>query len=256
MRYRLLVIVVCWALFGLACEGTSRSESPSLPTSPAPTMATRTPCPPCPLPGEHALSGVVRASGMPMAGARVGLVRIPEETVPSGGPEELIASTMTDNGGAYNFAKVENVSFSGALVAVVKAGYFTDTKYIQMSEDRQLDFDLERAVNISVGQVFLSQVGEARCASGGYGGMGGALCRRFALPIRTSGMLHVTVASNPASPFDINVLRSDGTIGAYNSSSVSPVGVTLPATAGLTYQIDVVAISPATREFELTTGLR
>jgi len=193
---------------------------------------------------------------MPMAGARVGLVQIPEQTVPSGGPEELIASTATDAAGSYSFAKVENVSFSGALVAVSKAGYFTDTKYIQMSEDRQLDFDLERAVNISVGQVLLSQVGEARCASGGYGGMGGALCRRFALPIRTSGMLDVTVASNPASPFDINVLRSDATIGAYNSSSVSPVGVTLSVTAGLTYQIDVVAISPATREFELTTNVR
>ena len=90
----------------------------------------------------------------------------------------------------------------------------------------------------------------------GTGGLGGALCRRFALPIRTSGMLDVTVASNPASPFDINVLRSDGTIGAYNSSSVSPVGVTLPVTAGLTYQIDVVHVYPATREFELMTAIR
>jgi hypothetical protein len=36
MGCRLLAAVVCWALFGLACEDTSRSERPSLPTSPTP----------------------------------------------------------------------------------------------------------------------------------------------------------------------------------------------------------------------------
>lgn len=147
------------------------------------------------------------------------------------------------------------MSFSGALVSVSKADYFTDTKYILMSQDRQLDFDLEGAVDIAVGQVISSQVGEARCASMGYGGMGGAVCRRFALPLHASGTLEVTVSSSPSSPFDITVLRPDGTIGVY-VSSFSPLKVMLPVAAGLTYQIDVVHINPATREFELTTTLR
>ena len=115
---------------------------------------------------------------------------------------------------------------------------------------------LERAVDISVGQVMLSQVGEARCASFGYGGMGGAVCRRFALPLHASGTLEVTVSSSPASPFDITVLRPDGRIGINASSSFSPLKVTPMVAAGLTYQIDVVKINTATREFELTTTLR
>jgi hypothetical protein len=148
------------------------------------------------------------------------------------------------------------VSFSGALVSVSKADYFTDTKYILMSQDRQLDFDLEQAVNISVGQVILSQIGEARCASTGYGGMGGAVCRRFALPLHASGTLEIAVSSSPASPFDITVLRPDGTIGIYAGSSLSPLKATLAVAAGSTYQIDVVHINPVAREFELTTTLR
>ena len=167
----------------------------------------------------------------------------------------LIAFVVTDRAGFYSFPGVENVSFSGALVSVSKAEYFTDTKYIQMSQDRQLDFDLERAADISLGQVIVSQVGAARCASTGYGGMGGATCRRFAMPLHASGTLEVTVSSTPAADFDITVLRPDGTIGIY-ASSFSPLKVALPVVAGLTYQIDVVHINPATREFELTTTLR
>jgi hypothetical protein len=123
--------------------------------------------------------------------------------------------------------------------------------------ESELDFDLEEAADISVGQVILSQIGEApRCSSMGYGGMGGAICRRFALPLDASGTLEVTVSSSPASsPFDITVLRPDGTIGIY-VTSLSPLKATLEVSAGLTYQIDVVHINPTTREFELKTVLR
>jgi hypothetical protein len=44
-------------------------------------------------------------------------------------------------------------------------GYFTDTKYILLTEPRQLDFDLAEAVQISFGQNVSSPVGDARCAS-------------------------------------------------------------------------------------------
>ena len=89
---------------------------------------------------------------------------------------------------------------------------------------------------------------------GRHGGMGGAICRRFALPLDASGTLEVAVSSSPALDFDLTVLRPDRTIGIYASAS-SPVRVTLPVAAG-TYQIDVVHINPATREFDLTTTLR
>jgi hypothetical protein len=187
----------------------------------------------------------------------VGLVGLgPQTPVNSYGPEEFIASTDTDQNGFYNFAKVENVSFSGALVSVSKSGYFTDTKYIQMSADRSLDFGLERALAlVSVGQVVTSEVGEARCASFGYGGGGGALCRRFALPIHAPGTLAVAIVSNPPAPFDVSVIRPDGTIGVYGSSSISPLTVGLTVARG-TYQIDVIHVYPVTRSFELQTTLR
>ncbi len=244
---------LCGLVLLVACADSRPLPTP---TSPTPMTPTPAPCPPCPLPGAHTLSGVVRVAAVPVAGAQVGLVRLGAVGNPTSGPEELIASLATDGNGSYSFPNVENVSFSGALVSVSRAGYFTETKYILMSQDRQLEFDLERAVAISVGQVMLSQVGEARCASAGYGGMGGATCRRFALPVQAPGTLEVTISSSPSGPFDVTVLRPNGTIGINAASSVSPLKVTLTVAAGLTYQIDVVHINPATREFELTTTLR
>ena len=67
---------------------------------------------------------------------------------------------------------------------------------------------------------------------------------------------NLTVTSAPAAPFDGTVLRPDGTIAVYTATSVLPLRLRLPVTAGLTYQIDVVHISPATREFELNTTLQ
>ena len=78
--------------------------------------------------------------------------------------------------GAYGFPEVSNFSFSGALVGASRPGYFTDTKYILMTGPSRLDFDLIEAARIPFGQMVRSPVGDARCASLGYGGMGGALC--------------------------------------------------------------------------------
>ena len=249
---RKFVSLCALVLFG-ACTDSGPLPTPTLLT---PTTGTLAPCPPCPLPGVHNLSGVVRVDGVPVTGAKVGLVKLGPQSPVSLGPEDLIAFQVTDAGGSYSFPIVENVSFSGALVAASKSDYLTDTKYILMSQDRQLDFDLERAVDISVGELILSQVGKARCASAGYGGGGGATCRRFAVPVHASGTLEVTVSASPASPFDMTVLRPDGTIGIYAASSFSPLKATLTVAAGLIYQIDVVNVSPATREFELMPALR
>jgi hypothetical protein len=208
----------------------------------------------------YGLSGVVRAGAVPSSGAKVGLVKFgvaspgPEGPFVTVGAEDLIAAVVTDQSGSYTFPSVADVSFSGALVSVSKSGYFTDTKYILMSGNRELDFDLEPAVYISVGRVIQSQIGTASCASFGYGGMGGPGCQRFALTVPASGTLEVSLSSAPVQPFDVSVLRPDGTIAVYNGSSSSPLRISLPVTAGLTYQID--AVGAVTRAFELTTTLR
>jgi hypothetical protein len=43
---------------------------------------------------------------------------------------------------------------------------------------------------------------------------------------------------------------------AYHASSTTPIELTASVEAGLTYQVDVVAISGSVREFELSTTLR
>ena len=128
----------CALLCLASCIGSQRSTTA---TTPTPTTTTPAPCPlPCPQPGVYPLAGVLRASGVPLAGARVGLVKIGIQSTVSPGPEDLIASRITDADGAYSFPRVENVSFSGALVSVSKSGYLIDTKYVELSEGRQLRF--------------------------------------------------------------------------------------------------------------------
>lgn len=72
------------------------------------------------------------------------------------------------------------MSFSGALVSVTTSEYFTETKYIQMSQERQLNFELEPAVSISMGE----------CVS-----------------------LEVSISAGAAATLDVTVLRPNGTIG-------------------------------------------
>lgn len=220
----------------------SRTPSSLLPSAPTSTVSPAAgPAP--------SLSGIVRAAGRPLAGATVALL-----TFDAGA---LTASTVTGGDGSYSLPDVRNVSpYSGALVSVSKPGFFTDTRYVLVTRDQNLDVELQAAEAIAVGEVVESAVGvDARCASLGYGGGSGAACRRFALTVPRSGQLEVTVSSTPSAPFDGTVLRPDGSIGFYVAAPLSPMRLTLRVEAGLTYQIDVVHINPDTREFELKTSL-
>ena len=87
-------------------------------------------------------------------------------------------------------------------------------------------------------------------------GMGGALCRRLAVTVPASGTLVVTLSATPGGPFDISILTPLGAIAAYRASSIVPIDLTASVEAGLTYQVDVVAISSSIRELELSTTLR
>ena len=64
----------------------------------------------------------------------------------------------------------------------------------------------------------------------------------------------MTVSSSAPSPYDATVLRPDGTIGVYGEAFSVPFQLTLPVTAGLTYQIDIFPRGGP--EFDLTTALR
>jgi hypothetical protein len=99
-----------------------------------------------------------------------------------------------------------------------------------------------------------SLVGDARCASLGYGGMGGAACRRLAVTVPASGTLVVTLSATPTGPFDISILASSGIIAAYRAAPTVPTELTAAVEAGLTYQVDVVAFGSA--RFQLSTMLR
>jgi hypothetical protein len=185
-------------------------------------------------------------AGTPIAGATVALL----------GDRQIIASVVTDRSGAYSFPEVSNFSFSGVLVGASMPGYLTDTKYILMTEPGQLDFDLIEAAQIPFGETVSSRVGDARCASLGYGGMGGARCSRLAVTVPASGTLVVTLSATPNAPFDMSILAPLGVIVAYRASSTVPFELTASVEAGLTYQVDVVAIGSAISGFELSTTLR
>ena len=228
------------------------STGPSAIAPPAEVPCIRTPTPtnpgvplaliPC---GIFSLSGVVRVAGVPAAGATVALLA----------DRQIIASVVTDRSGAYRFPEVSNFSFSGALVGASMPGYSTDTKYILLTGPGELNFELMVAEHIPFGQTVTSTAGDARCASLGYGGMGGASCKRLAVTVSASGTLVVTLSATPNAPFDISILRPSGEIAAYRAL-FAPMELTATVEAGLTYQVDVVAISASVREFQLSTMLR
>ena len=118
-----------------------------------------------------------------------------------------------------------------------------------------MDFELIEAEQIPLGRTVASTAGNARCASLGYGGMGGAECRRLAVTVSASGTLVVTLSATRNAPFYISILRPSGEIAAYRAS-FAPMELTATVGAGLTYQVDVAAISTSVREFQLSTMLR
>jgi hypothetical protein len=236
---RLTMIVV--VLFA-ACT-SPQFKLPATPTAPTGVA----PTPPPPRPVNWTLSGIIRVDATPVAGAKVSLL------TSDGGVRE---SLVTDGSGSYRFTAVEDVLHGGALVSVARPGFFTETRYVPLSEGQTSDFELARAEFITVGETVQRSIGSARCASTGYGGGAGALCRRLVLTAPASGTLSVTVTASPEQPFDLSVLRSDGAIGAYIAAPRLPLQITTGVDAGSVYQIDVVPIGGATRDFELKTQMK
>ena len=103
---------LCIAAFVVlpACD---RPPSKGFPAAPSPA--------PLPSAPQYPLSGVVRAAGIPVAGATVALLNFQTGA--------LIASTVTDANGSYSLL-LQNLSRDGALVSVSRPEYFTETRYM------------------------------------------------------------------------------------------------------------------------------
>ena len=171
------------------------------------------------------------------------------------------STAATDVTGIYTMPVVHAYpgpdSIGWLLVGASKPGYFSDFKWwLDFPKDADLDLQLDRLAHIRVGETIRGLTGESMCAGLGYGGWYGrrAPCERYALTAPISGTLEVTVSA-PRFEFDIDIVKPDGLFAAYDGSNRSPVRLTTPVDAGLTYEIRVAAIGSAS-EFEVVTAIR
>lgn len=249
----------------LGC-GSSPVLLPTAPTSPlasgsvlTTTTTVAAPFPPPAPPGtSRGLTGAVRGDGnVPVAGAKVVVLAVGWY-----GGSTTEASAVTDGNGTYAMPEVR--AYAGQdqigwlLVGASKPGYFADFKWwLDFPKDADLDLRLEPWTHVRLGEVIRGQIGESECAGLGYGGWYGqrAPCARYALTVPASGTLELTVSAKVFN-FDVDVVAPDGTFAAYSGSSSSPLRVTAPVEAGLTYEVRVAGGWSPAREFELTTALR
>jgi hypothetical protein len=209
-------------------------------------------------PATHALSGVITAAGVPVSGVEVAEL----ETVYGDdcfNPREL-RETTPDGAGSY---RLSDVSDSGATmwaswVRASKSGYFTNFQRPRVSRDMTLDFALDPWVFIPLGEVVRGTVnaGDAFCYGNSYGVPG--LCHRFALAIRSTGTLEVTLTwTNTRPDVVLDVVRPGGQPCAlFSWPGASRHSLRIPVEAGSTYEIRVVDDGSASPlSYELTTTL-
>jgi hypothetical protein len=206
----------------------------------------------------HALSGIVTAGGVPVAGA--GIAEL--QTVYGDDcfiPHEL-SSTASDASGSYTLPAVIDSSTStwASWVRASKPGYFTDFERPRVSQDMHLDFVLDPWTHVSLGTVIHGTVnaGDAVCRGNSYGLPG--FCDRFALTVPSSGILDVTLIW-PASRPDVvlDVVRPLGNPCAlFSWPGATHHTVRIPVEAGSTYEIRVVDDGNASPlNYELTTAM-
>jgi hypothetical protein len=202
---------------------------------------------------------MVRGPGdVPIAGARVVVLAVGWY-----GGTTTEASVVSDGDGIYSMPEVRAYAGSDSigwlLVGASKPGYFADFKWwLDFPKDADLDLRLEPwTTPIALGETIRGQIGEIECAGLGYGGWYGqrAPCRRYAITAPASGNLDLTLSA-PYFNFDVDIVKPDGTFAAYASSSASPLRVSAPIEAGMTYEIRVAGGWSPAREFEMTAVLR
>ena len=140
---KFMLAVLC-TLSALACTNTQPAPtSPSLPSPPLPPPPTPPPSP------SFTVSGVVRAAGAPVEGARIFVW-------------EGLPSAVTDANGFYSIAGVPAaVDSMSPLLSAYKAGFFSDVafanpSYAPIGRDTQLDFNLVPVASIAVGDIIVA----------------------------------------------------------------------------------------------------
>jgi hypothetical protein len=229
--------VVCVAVLASGCNGT-----PAVPTAPS-SAASPTVAPTA----TFTVFGVVRAGNTPVADARV-------TVLDQQSPGRFVT---TDGDGRYSIQAQRAQPWGmSPLVSASKPGYFadirfTDVSHAAISNDTELDFELDALVQISLGETVAGRSFDSACSHWDYGT---SVCQRFALAIPSAGLLEVT-AFAPIIHFSIEVVGPDGTFAAYAVyPPSSPMRVQIPVDGGSTYQIRVT--DPGKRPFELSTALR
>jgi hypothetical protein len=240
---------LCPIVLLVACNDTHRTltapssvEGPGQPSAPT-----------------HRLSGMVRASGVPVSGAEI--AELQTNDVNECFTPEVLSGTTSDANGSYELQAVKDSSSTvwASWVRAYKPGYFTNFQRPRLSTDTQIDFTLDPWVHISLGQVTRGTVraGDAFCYGNSYGVPG--LCHRFALTVPSSGTLEVTLAWPSVRPdVVLDVVRPGGNPCAeFSWPGASRHDLRVPVDGGSTYEIRVVDDGRASPlDYELSTALR
>jgi hypothetical protein len=187
------------------------------------------------------LSGVVKAGGVPQAGATVVVVA-------DGFVIRESRSTVSDNSGRYDIPSVALRMALGPLISAHQPGYFTDVKWVTTAANQAVDFDLSPVTYTQVGTVVRSRMVNGVCEGVGYGSVP---CHRVAIVAPATGTLEVTVAA-PAITGDLDIWGPKGASAAYFPCPCpSPFRTGLAVEKGETYEIRATM----TPEIELTAAL-
>jgi hypothetical protein len=188
------------------------------------------------------LSGVVKAGGVPLAGATVVVVA-------DGFVIRESRSTVSDSGGHYDIPSVALRMALGPLISAYQPGYFTDVKWVTTAGNQAVDFDLSPLTYSQLGTVVRSRMVNALCEGVGYGSVP---CHRVAIIAPATGVLEVIVSA-PVITGDLDIWGPKGASAAYFPCPCSsPFPMKLAVEKGETYEIRVTV----TPEIELTTAFR
>jgi hypothetical protein len=192
------------------------------------------------------VSGVVRAAGVAVEGARVVVVG------------ESLSPTTTDHNGFYSVSGVPSAfDRLSPMLSASKAGYFTDVAfanptYAPIDRNTTLDFHLVPATAIAVGEVIHGRVegASAICSHWGYGL---SPCQRYTVTAPHTGTLELAI-TGPIHDFDVDIVGPDGHFVLYNNI-LGPRQIPIAVQGGFTYEIRVVGYFNLIREFEFVTTM-
>lgn len=191
------------------------------------------------------LFGATTDRGEPLAGVvvREHLVRSEGEIAVSF-PAGLMATS--DANGSYSASVTPLSTHATMILRASKPGYFSSTQGVRIAAEMQADFVLTRWIHIQLGHVIdgRTKIGDTSCTIQ-------EPCQRFALVVPGNGTFVASVTSPTRQGVDLWVETPAGEI--YSPRLQAPLRITIPVTAGSTYQVYVLTPADRPHEFELKT---